>query len=443
MLIDEETALIQKDKPPEESVVLTRRDYTFILLICVAVFFQFSTLSFVVAFIPLYAQESFGFNLFQVGIYFSLHPLASFVTTPIGGLSCVYLGRVPTAILGYSIQAFGCIWTAYSYTSFSFYSARACQGAGCGLVIVSVMSILTASFKGNKLRIAFSFREISASLCFIIGPAFGAFLFEALGFFTFYVLCTIFLLLMIPIMIFFQIQAGSAEPPRALKLSDIRDNSNRLIWITLAAAFICEFNFNLIDPFTEPHLKDSLGLGPSASGSFLALAAFAYMIATIIITRWNAHSDHFNVIIGLLGVTSCYVFIGPLPFLESIFSTYTSLFAVQLLGYFVYGYFSCYILLSSYNLLSAAVPMSPIHPEVVSTLFTTQESLSAVAPSIAGVMLETFPTRPLPLCTTCFSSFSFVLAFFGAIWCLFITAWVTTRHWWPKDILETIHHHKH
>ena len=50
--------------------------------------------------IPLWADQTFGLNAFEIGLWFTIYPFAACVTSFLGAYLCVSIGRSKTVILG-------------------------------------------------------------------------------------------------------------------------------------------------------------------------------------------------------------------------------------------------------------------------------------------------------------------------------------------------------
>lgn len=431
--------LLSKNKESENEEKKFTSHESYILTICiVGVFFQYMPLSFVISFIPVWAEENLNMTTVQVGVWFSLYFFAAAISSIIAAYCCVYFGRNRTVVLGFLIQMAGLFWFATSKGIYTFYFARLLTGFGLGLTGVGIQSIITARFSHN-LTTAIAYREFAAAVQFVGGPALGGILFEYFGFFWTFIIAGIIMGSICPF--FFTFENIDASKERQITFKDFWESLNYLTVLTGLGVLLAELNFNFVDPTLQAHFHETLGFSAGQVGAVYGLFAASYAVMSgtyLYIEKYISHFVAFH--IGCIGLVICLCLFGPLPFTEFIFSSYSTFLIGQIFAGILYGSASCLMLVPGYQLLEWAVPPSEAHPELVATIYLLCEYGSCISPIYCGVMLSTFPSRPLPICDKevnpkCESSFSIVMFAWACVLLAYSFLWICSKRLW-KDYRE-------
>lgn len=102
------------------------------------------------------------------------------VQVPFGRLSDIF-GRRRLFILGLSIAAFGSFLGAFANSTAMLLSSRVLQGLGSGMTFNNSVAILTSVFPGKERAKALGISQSGTYLGLSLGPLFGGFLTEHLG----------------------------------------------------------------------------------------------------------------------------------------------------------------------------------------------------------------------------------------------------------------------
>ncbi|XP_023221317.1 MFS-type transporter SLC18B1-like isoform X1 [Centruroides sculpturatus] len=336
----------------------------------------------------------------QYGMIFGVYQLTMFIFSPLCGKLMGYFTpkfmlNAGMFIVGAATILFGILDLSPPGTPFIAlaFAVRIAEGFGSAFVKTSIYTIIAAEFH-ERVATIYSGLETFLGLGLIAGPTLGGALYDLGGFELPFI--SIGVLILIDVVIMYIILPN----PGTLKLK----GGNLLkFWAnptTILFASLVFTTFNCIgynQSTLEPHLRD-FQLSGVAVGSIFVISGGIYSITA---PGWGWLCDRgFNnkllAIVGCALMGTCYVLIGPAPFIP--LDTSIALVCVSLM-FFGLGtggkLVSAFLGVLHHTVINRGFPTDVTTYGLVSSMVASSQSLGAfIGPSLGGYLLQTVGYKP-------------------------------------------------
>mmetsp|Transcript_16700 Transcript_16700/g.23027 ORF Transcript_16700/g.23027 Transcript_16700/m.23027 type:complete len:468 (-) Transcript_16700:57-1460(-) len=271
-----------------------------------------------------------------IGVAFSVYPFALFIGSPVAALLCTRFGQAPVLYFGVVVEGSLSILSGYFHHLSStnvgrisiFIILRFLQGCGAAASYTSICARLADTFPHN-LGQAMGLQEAAAGLGYMLGPVFGAFLYEAGGFvFPFLVMGGVVLttLLVLPAAlrnytptIDKSSQGWQEDVEVCVGGSSWRGLGNPGVITGALATVISGIALGFTAPTLPGHLAKLLDVGTVGVGFIFAIPAATYIVSSALAGLAADRFGHEWVMTwGLVGMASSYLMLGPAPFLSAL-----------------------------------------------------------------------------------------------------------------------------
>eukprot|EP00475_Leptophrys_vorax_P031683 TRINITY_DN480_c0_g1_i1.p1 TRINITY_DN480_c0_g1~~TRINITY_DN480_c0_g1_i1.p1 ORF type:complete len:648 (-),score=161.28 TRINITY_DN480_c0_g1_i1:125-2038(-) len=458
-------------------------------------FSSYFVMSITTGFIPQIAQQE-PYNLSEsvIGLIFALFQLAQAVISPLAGYLCNKYSRFPVLMLGVVFQTIGTMVFAVSSSALGFGISRSIQGVGAGFMSVAGLALLVSNVE--NLEDALGFQEVITAGGFIVSVSLGSAIYSSFGFVWVFVLTSVLNFIVLGYGAFSWMcskehwiiydraepldkpqgsvteteeegDAGRVSASARLSLASppTKVFYNYVLLICMVAAFQAFFSIAAVDPILGPHMQSSVGVSTAVIGLLFAASDIFNVIGSMLgSTISEMISNKSTAVLGLFLTGVSFCLLGPVPYLDQLFTTPALSWFALSSGGILYGF----------GLALAIIPLVPMMKDsvddklreffrktrnqtvsnkqdenayvnsmddqasnFVSAVFNTTSAIGqVVGPIAAGALVEFLPKRREITCheeiegVNCVNGYQWT-SFLFAVGCFIIAAFVQILV--PKD----------
>ncbi|GLD98540.1 hypothetical protein PINS_up020205 [Pythium insidiosum] len=298
-----------------------------------------------VGFFPVYAEKTLHMSPAQLSLFFSVYPLCIMISSPLAASYSPVIGRQTIICVGMVISGATTISFAYTSSVTAVFVLRVLQGLGAGAAVVGAFSMITEEFSSNIGQILV-IQEFIVAAAFVTAPPIGSALFQYHGYqlpFLASGVAQLVVVMMVPFLfIEYTLPDGlysKASLPTQFYVPAVksgvrfRDVLTPTCVVCLALTTFAMAAFGFIDPYLGSHLQTVLGAQHLAIGFGFGLSALVYFLGGMIYVWLSRNCGCKQVILlGLLLLSTGFLFLGPPPFLNSFFQDSARLWTTQWLS---------------------------------------------------------------------------------------------------------------
>uniref|UniRef100_K3WV79 Major facilitator superfamily (MFS) profile domain-containing protein n=1 Tax=Globisporangium ultimum (strain ATCC 200006 / CBS 805.95 / DAOM BR144) TaxID=431595 RepID=K3WV79_GLOUD len=362
-----------------------------------------------VGFFPSYAQIHFAMTPTELSVFFAVYPLCIMVSSPLAAAISPSIGRQTIICIGLVLSGTTTIAFAYTSTVSTVFVLRVLQGLGAGAAVVGAFSMITEEFSASIGQILV-IQEFVVAAAFVTAPPIGSLLFEYDGYQTPFLVSgvtQIIVVMLVPfVFIEYSLPDGlySRGPLRSASLYlpmpkgdqvGFRDVLTPTCVICLLLTVFSMASFGFIDPYLGTHLETVLGAQHFAIGLGFAVSAFVYFLGGLAYMWLSRNCGCKQVILlGLVQLSVGFFFLGPPPFLDTLFHDYNRLWSMQWMSLVFIGCGAALAIAPGLPLtLISVATMGPQAFNLVIGLFSAAVYLGqALGPFIALLFMTVLPS---------------------------------------------------
>ncbi|MCS7098398.1 MAG: MFS transporter [Candidatus Methanomethyliaceae archaeon] len=271
--------------------------YAWRLNIAAMLFFTFVQV--VVPLIPRYAVV-IGAQPFLIGLAISSISIAAIITRPIGGILSDKWSRRKLMIIGTIFASIAYFILSISNDVNTIIISRILEGIGVALFVPSSIASAIDYAPEGRIGEALGWRSLMIGIGFSIGPALGGILSELLGYIRTFIIASILLIGILPLIISREMEPHYSSSK--MSFSGLRDM--RFI-LALMSLIIHSVAWMGVLTFLSAYLK-ILGYGDLEIGLFVTIQASISLIIRVFAGRASDIRPFFTTALGLLIISISY-----------------------------------------------------------------------------------------------------------------------------------------
>lgn len=273
-----------------------------------ATMLYFTFIQLVVPLIPRYAL-TIGATPFLIGVAVSSISITAILIRPISGVISDRWSRSWMMVLGIAFGAGGYALLALSEGIYLVMAARLLEGVGVALFVPSSMASAVDSAPEGKMGETLGWRSLMIGLGFMVGPALGGFLAEALGYKPTFGLTVILIVALLPLVVFKE--KGRKVEKRGFFMDGIKE---RDFLLSFSSLLVYAVSWMGLLTFLSAYLK-AIGYGDLEIGLFVSVQALSSLALRVLAGRVADRMPAAMTYIGLMVVSASFfmIWLNPLP----------------------------------------------------------------------------------------------------------------------------------